>query len=77
VFAAVNTPLRLLIADAYIGNQPGAIDRIVGGPAWVCGISKGPVGVTGDTGLIAGAFSMSQFAQFCSARDGPSSTKPG
>ena len=154
VFVAVNTPLRLLIADAYIGNQPGAIDRIVGGPDWVqsaryditakaarefrptppgppaelllmlralledrfklkvhreprelpayelvvvrpgaaglrrsdvdcdalfaagqvtrpevgirprCGVSNGPVGVTGDIGLIAGAFSMSQFAQF-------------
>jgi uncharacterized protein (TIGR03435 family) len=35
VFVAVNTPLRLLIADAYIGAQPGAIDRIVGGPEWV------------------------------------------
>src|SRR5688572_33255506 len=35
VFLAVNTPLRLLIADAYIGAQPGAIDRIVGGPDWV------------------------------------------
>jgi len=154
VFVAVNAPLRLLIADAYIGNQPGAIDRIVGGPAWIqsaryditakaarefrptppgppaemllmlralledrfklkvhreprelpayelvvvrpgaaglrksdvdcdalfaagqvtrpeagirprCGVSNGPVGPTGDTGLIAGAFSMSQFAQF-------------
>jgi uncharacterized protein (TIGR03435 family) len=154
VYVAVNTPLRLLIADAYIGNQPGAIDRVVGGPAWVqsaryditakaarefrptppgppaemllmiralledrfklkvhreprelpayelvvvrpgaaglrksdvdcdalfaagqvtrpeagirprCGVSNGPVGPTGDTGLIAGAFSMSQFAQF-------------
>lgn len=154
VFVAVNVPLRLLIADAYIGNQPGAIDRIVGGPAWIqsaryditakaarefrptppgppaemllmlralledrfklkvhreprelpayelvvvrpgaaglrksdvdcdalfaagqvtrpeagirprCGVSNGPVGPTGDTGLIAGAFSMSQFAQF-------------
>jgi len=154
VYVAVNVPLRLLIADAYIGAQPGADDRIVGGPAWVqsaryditakaarefrptppgppaemllmlralledrfklkvhrepralpayelvvvrpgatglrksdvdcdalfaagqvtrpvagirprCGISNGPVGVTGDTGLIAGAFSMSQFAQF-------------
>src|SRR5688572_32351392 len=28
VFVAVNTPLRLLIADAYIGAQPGAVDRI-------------------------------------------------
>ena len=154
VFVAVNVPLRLLIADAYIGNQPGAIDRIVGGPAWIqsaryditakaarefrptppgppaemllmlralledrfklkvhreprelpayelvvvrpgaaglrksdvdcdalfaagqvtrpeagirprCGVSNGPVGPTGDTGLIAGGFSMSQFAQF-------------
>jgi uncharacterized protein (TIGR03435 family) len=154
VFVAVNTPLRLLIADAYIGNQPGAIDRIVGGPAWVqtaryditakaardfrptppgppaemllmiralledrfklkvhreprelpayelvvvrpgatglrksdvdcdalfaagkvtrpeagvrplCGISNGPVGPSKETGLIAGGFSMSQFAQF-------------
>jgi uncharacterized protein (TIGR03435 family) len=154
VYLAVNAPLRLLIADAYIGAQPGAVDRIVGGPDWVqsaryditakaarefrptppgppaemllmiralledrfklkvhrepralpayelvvvrpgaaglrksdvdcdalfaagqvsrpepgirprCGISNGPVGVTGDTGLIAGAFSMSQFAQF-------------
>lgn len=154
VYLAVNTPLRLLIADAYIGNQPGASDRVVGGPAWVqsaryditakaarefrptppgppaemllmiralledrfklkvhreprelpayelvvvrpgaaglrksdvdcdalfaagqvtrpeagirprCGVSNGPVGPTGDTGLIAGAFSMSQFAQF-------------
>jgi uncharacterized protein (TIGR03435 family) len=160
VFVAVNTPLRLLIADAYIGNEPGAIDRIVGGPDWVqsaryditakaarefrptppgppaemllmiralledrfklkvhreprelpayelvvvrpgatglrksdvdcealfaagqvtrpeagirprCGISNGPVGVTGDTGLIAGAFSMSQFAQFLQRRVG-------
>jgi uncharacterized protein (TIGR03435 family) len=35
VFVAVNVPLRLLIADAYIGAQPGAIDRIVGGPEWV------------------------------------------
>jgi uncharacterized protein (TIGR03435 family) len=154
VFVAVNTPLRLLIADAYIGNQPGAEDRVVGGPAWVqsaryditakaardfrptppgppaemllmirtlledrfklkvhrepralpayelvvvrpgaaglrksdvdcdalfaagqvtrpeagirpkCGVSNGPVGPTGDIGLIAGGFSMSQFAQF-------------
>ena len=154
VYVAVNVPLRLLIADAYIGNQPGAVDRVVGGPAWVqsaryditataarefrptppgppaemllmvralledrfklkvhreprelpayelvvirpgaaglrksdvdcdalfaagqvtrpvagirpqCGISNGPVGPTGDTGLIAGGFSMSQFAQF-------------
>ena len=154
VYVAVNTPLRLLIADAYIGNQPGAIDRVVGGPAWVqsaryditakaarefrptppgppaemllmiralledrfklkvhreprelpayelvvvragatglrksdvdcdalfaagqvtrpeagirprCGVSNGPVGPTGDIGLIAGAFAMSQFAQF-------------
>jgi uncharacterized protein (TIGR03435 family) len=160
VFVAVNTPLRLLIADAYIGNQPGAIDRIVGGPDWVqsaryditakaarefrptppgppaemllmlrtlledrfklkvhrepreipayelvvvrpgalglrksdvdcdalfaagqvtrpeaglrprCGVSNGPVGPTGDTGLIAGAFSMSQFAQFLQRRLG-------
>ena len=154
VFVATNAPLRLLIADAYIGAQPGAIDRIVGGPEWVqsarydinakaarefrptppgppaemllmiralledrfklkvhreprelpayelvvtrpgaaglrksdvdcdalfaagqvtrpepgvrprCGITNGPVGVSGDTGLMAGAFSMSQFAQF-------------
>jgi uncharacterized protein (TIGR03435 family) len=138
VFVAVNAPLRLLIADAYIGAQPGAIDRIVGGPEWVqsarydinemllmiralledrfklkvhreprelpayelvvtrpgaaglrtsdvdcdalfaagqvtrpepgvrprCGMTNGPVGVSGDTGLMAGAFSMSQFAQF-------------
>ena len=35
VYVAVNVPLRLLIADAYIGNQPGAVDRVVGGPAWV------------------------------------------
>jgi uncharacterized protein (TIGR03435 family) len=160
MFVAVNTPLRLLIADAYIGNQPGAIDRIIGGPAWVqsaryditakaarefrptppgppaemlqmlralledrfklkvhreprelpayelvvvrpgaaglrksdvdcdalfaagqvtrpeagirprCGVSNGPVGPTGDTGLIAGAFSMSQFAQFLERRFG-------
>lgn len=167
VFVAVNTPLRLLIADAYIGNQPGAIDRIVGGPAWVqsaryditakaarefrptppgppaemllmlrslledrfklkvhreprelpayelvvvrpgaaglrksdvdcdalfaagqvtrpeagirprCGISNGPVGVTGDTGLIAGAFSMSQFAQFLQRQGRPVIDKTG
>ena len=168
VFLAVNTPLRLLIADAYIGNQPGAIDRIVGGPDWVqsaryditakaarefrptppgppaelllmlralledrfklkvhreprelpayelvvirpgaaglrksevdcdalfaagqvsrpepgirprCGISNGPVGVTGDTGLIAGAFSMSQFAEFLQRRgDRPVIDKTG
>lgn len=154
VYVAVNVPLRLLIADAYIGNQPGADDRVVGGPAWIqsaryditakaarefrptppgppaemllmiralledrfklkvhreprelpayelivvrpgaaglrksdvdcdalfaagqvtrpeagirprCGVSNGPVGPTGDTGLIAGAFSMSRFAQF-------------
>jgi uncharacterized protein (TIGR03435 family) len=154
VYVAVNVPLRLLIADAYIGNQPGASDRVVGGPAWVqtaryditakaardfrptppgppaemllmvralledrfklkvhrepralpayelvvarpgaaglrksdvdcdalfaagqvtrpeagirprCGVSNGPVGPTGETGLIAGGFSMSQFAQF-------------
>src|SRR5688572_20533367 len=154
VFVAVNTPLRLLIADAYIGAQPGAIDRIVGGPEWVqsarydinakasrdfrptppgppaemllmiralledrfklkvhrepreipayelvvvrpgaaglrksdvdcdalfaagqvtrpepgirprCGVTNGPVGPDGGIGLIAGAFSMSQLAQF-------------
>ena len=168
VFLAVNTPLRLLIADAYIGNQPGAIDRIVGGPDWVqsaryditakaarefrptppgppaelllmlralledrfklkvhreprelpayelvvirpgaaglrksevdcdalfaagqvsrpepgirprCGVSNGPVGVTGDTGLIAGGFSMSQFAEFLQRRgDRPVIDKTG
>src|SRR5688572_17537141 len=160
VFLAVNTPLRLLIADAYIGNQPGAIDRIVGGPEWVqsaryditakaarefrptppgppaemllmlrslledrfklkvhreprelpayelvvirpgaaglrksdvdcdalfaagqvtrpepgvrprCGITNGPVGPGDGIGLIAGAFSMSQFAQFLQQRLG-------
>ena len=160
VFLAVNTPLRLLIADAYIGNQSGAIDRIVGGPEWVqsaryditakaarefrptppgppaemllmiralledrfklkvhreprelpayelvmvrpgatglrtsdvdcdalfaagqvtrpepgirprCGMSNGPVGPTRDTGLIAGGFSMAQFAQFLQQRMG-------
>lgn len=167
VFLAVNTPLRLLIADAYIGNQPGAIDRIVGGPEWVqsaryditakaarefrptppgppaemllmirslledrfklkvhreprelpayelvvirpgaaglrksdvdcdalfaagqvtrpeagirprCGISNGPVGPTGDIGLIAGAFSMSQFAQFLQRQGRPVIDKTG
>lgn len=35
VFVAVNAPLKLLIADAYIGAQPGAVDRILGGPEWV------------------------------------------
>jgi uncharacterized protein (TIGR03435 family) len=35
VFVAVNAPLRLLIADAYVGPQPGAIDRILGGPEWL------------------------------------------
>lgn len=154
VYVAVNTPLRLLIADAYIGAQPGAVDRIVGGPDWVqsarydinakaarefrptppgppaemllmiralledrfrlrvhreprelpayelvvtrpgaaglrksdldcdalsaagqvvrpepgvrprCGVTNGPVGPGGDIGLMAGAFSMAQFAQF-------------
>jgi hypothetical protein len=29
VYVAVNTPLRLLIADAYIGNQLGAIFLIL------------------------------------------------
>jgi uncharacterized protein (TIGR03435 family) len=167
VFVAVNTPLRLLIADAYIGNQPGAIDRVVGGPDWVlsaryditakaarefrptppgppaemllmlralledrfklkvrrepreipayelvvvrpgapglrksdvdcdalfaagqvsrpeagirprCGVSNGPVGVTGDIGLIAGAFSMSQFAQFLQRQGRPVIDKTG
>jgi uncharacterized protein (TIGR03435 family) len=167
VFMAVNVPLRLLIADAYIGNQPGAIDRIVGGPEWVqsaryditakaarefrptppgppaemllmlralledrfklkvhreprelpayelvvirpgaaglrksdvdcdalfaagqvtrpeagirprCGVSNGPVGPTGDTGLIAGAFSMSQFAQFLQRLGRPVIDKTG
>jgi uncharacterized protein (TIGR03435 family) len=160
VFLAVNTPLRLLIADAYIGAQPGAIDRIVGGPDWVqsarydivakaarefrptppgppaemllmiralledrfklkvhreprefpayelvvvrpgvaglrpsdidcdalfaagqvtrpepgirprCGLTNGPVGPGDGIGLIAGAFSMSQFAQFLQQRLG-------
>lgn len=167
VFLAVNTPLRLLIADAYIGNQPGAIDRVVGGPDWVqsaryditakaardfrptppgppaemllmlrallenrfklkvhreprelpayelvvvrpgaaglrksdvdcdalfaagqvtrpeagvrprCGVSNGPVGPTGDTGLLAGAFSMSQFAQFLQRLGRPVIDKTG
>jgi len=167
VFVAVNAPLRLLIADAYIGNQPGAIDRIVGGPAWIqsaryditakaarefrptppgppaemllmlralledrfklkvhreprelpayelvvvrpgaaglrksdvdcdalfaagqvtrpeagirprCGVSNGPVGPTGDTGLIAGGFSMSQFAQFLQRLGRPVIDKTG
>jgi uncharacterized protein (TIGR03435 family) len=160
VYVAVNTPLRLLIADAYIGVQPGAIDRIIGGPAWVqsaryditakaarefrptppgppaemllmiralledrfklkvhreprefpvyelvvarpgavglrvsdvdcdalfaagqvtrpepgirprCGVTNGPVGPDNDIGLIAGAFSMAQFAQFLQQRLG-------
>jgi uncharacterized protein (TIGR03435 family) len=35
VFVAVNTPLKLLIADAYIGPEPGAVDRVIGGPEWV------------------------------------------
>jgi uncharacterized protein (TIGR03435 family) len=35
VFVAVNAPLKLLIADAYIGAQPGAVERILGGPEWV------------------------------------------
>jgi uncharacterized protein (TIGR03435 family) len=35
VYVVVNAPLKLLIADAYIGAQPGAVDRIVGGPDWV------------------------------------------
>ena len=167
VYLAVNAPLRLLIADAYIGNQPGAIDRVVGGPAWVqsaryditakaarefrptppgppaemllmiralledrfklkvhreprelpayelvvvrpgaaglrksdvdcdalfaagqvtrpeagirprCGVSNGPVGPSGDTGLIAGAFSMSQFAQFLQRLGRPVIDKTG
>lgn len=167
VFLAVNAPLRLLLADAYIGNQPGAIDRIVGGPAWVqsaryditakaarefrptppgppaemllmlralledrfklkvhrepreipayelvvvrpgaaglrksdvdcdalfaagqvtrpeagvrpqCGVSNGPVGPTRDTGLIAGGFSMSQFAQFLQRLGRPVIDKTG
>ena len=167
VYVAVNTPLRLLIADAYLGVQPGAVDRIVGGPAWVqsaryditakaardfrptppgppaemllmlrglledrfklkvhrerrelpayelvvvrpgaaalrksdvdcdalfaagqvtrpetgirprCGVSNGPVGPTGDTGLIAGAFSMSQFAQFLQRLGRPVIDKTG
>ena len=35
VFVAVNAPLKLLIADAYIGAQPGAVDRVLGGPEWM------------------------------------------
>src|SRR5688572_2540968 len=167
VYLAVNAPLRLLIADAYLGNQPGAIDRVVGGPAWVqsaryditakaarefrptppgppaemllmiralledrfklkvhrearelpayelvvvrpgaaglrqsdvdcdalfaagqvtrpeagirprCGVSNGPVGPSGDIGLIAGAFSMSQFAQFLQRLGRPVIDKTG
>ncbi len=167
VFVAVNTPLRLLMADAYIGAQPGAIDRIVGGPEWVqsarydinakaarefrptppgppaemllmiralledrfklkvhreprdlpayelvvtrpgavglrksdvdcdalfaagqvtrpesgvrprCGVTNGPVGPGGDIGLIAGAFSMAQFAQFLQRLGRPVIDKTG
>lgn len=156
VFVAVNAPLRMLIADAYIGAQPDAISRIIGGPEWTqsarydinakaardfvptppgppaelllmlrslledrfklkvhrearefpayelvlarpgtpgpglrksavdcpalfaagkvtrpapgirptCGVTNGPTGTTGEIGLLAGGFSMSQLAQF-------------
>ena len=35
VLVAVNTPLKLLIADAFIGAQPLAVERVIGGPAWI------------------------------------------
>jgi uncharacterized protein (TIGR03435 family) len=35
VFLAVNAPLKIMIADAYIGAQPGAVERVIGGPEWV------------------------------------------
>jgi uncharacterized protein (TIGR03435 family) len=34
-FIATNARLKLLIADAFIGAQPGAMDRVIGGPDWV------------------------------------------
>jgi uncharacterized protein (TIGR03435 family) len=40
-------------------------------------VSNGPVGPTGDPGLIAGAFSMSQFAQFLQRLGRPVIDKTG
>ena len=48
----------------------GQVTRPEAGIRPRCGVSNGPVGPTGDTGLIAGAFSMSQFAQFLQRRVG-------
>jgi uncharacterized protein (TIGR03435 family) len=34
-FVATNAPLKLLIADAFLGPQPLAPSRVVGGPEWI------------------------------------------
>jgi uncharacterized protein (TIGR03435 family) len=34
-YIATNAPLKLLLADAYVGTEPLAVQRVVGGPEWV------------------------------------------
>ena len=34
-FVATNAPLKLLIADAFLGAQPLAPSRVLGGPEWI------------------------------------------
>jgi uncharacterized protein (TIGR03435 family) len=34
-FVATNAPLKLLIADAFLGAQPLALSRVFGGPDWI------------------------------------------
>jgi uncharacterized protein (TIGR03435 family) len=48
----------------------GQVTRPEAGIRPRCGVSNGPVGPNNETGLIAGAFSMSQFAQFLQRRLG-------